>query len=93
MDAMAADLLRRCAAGEISSAVALVRLLIAHGDLDGVRSALADFARPEGGSGLHGAIERIRELIAGNPAGSALVQDMLREEHASARPVGDAGDV
>jgi SAM-dependent methyltransferase len=90
MDAMAADVLHRCAAGEISSAVALVRLLIACGDLDRVQSALAGLARSEGEPGLRGAIEHMRELIDGNPARAALVQDMLREERTSARPVGEA---
>jgi SAM-dependent methyltransferase len=93
MDAMAADVLRRCAAGEISSAVTLVRLLIAYGDLDGVRSALASLAQSKGETDLQGAIARIRELIEGNSAGSALVQDMLRQERAAARPVGEADGI
>lgn len=93
MEALAADVLRRCAGGEISSAVALVRLLIAYGDLDRVRAALASLAQLDGEADLHGAIDRVRDLVAGHPVGSALVEDMLRQERALARPLGAAGEV
>jgi ubiquinone/menaquinone biosynthesis C-methylase UbiE len=93
MDAMAADALRRCAGGEISSAVALVRLLIAYGDLDRVRAALANLARPDGEANLRGAIARMCDLLDRNPAGSALVQNMLREERTSAQPVAEADGI
>lgn len=93
MEAVAADVLHRCAAGEISPAVALVRLLIAYGDLDGVRAALAKLARADRETDLQGAIERMRDLIDGNPAGSALVLDMLRQERASTQPSDQADEV
>lgn len=92
MDAQAAaDVLRRCAAGEISAAVALVRLLIAYGDLDGVRAALARLSPSAGEADLQGAIERTGDLLDRNPAGSALVLDVLQQERALAQ-LSDAGD-
>jgi SAM-dependent methyltransferase len=93
MDAQAADVLRRCAGGEISSAVALVRLLIAYGDLDRVRTALANVAHVDGEADLQGTIERISDLLGRNPIGSALVMDMLRQERALAQPAGDTDEV
>jgi ubiquinone/menaquinone biosynthesis C-methylase UbiE len=93
MDAMAADLLRRCAGGEISSAVALVRLLIAYGDLDKVRTALANLAQAGSEAALLDGIARIRELLDRNPAGSALVQNMLREERTPSPPGGEADGI
>jgi SAM-dependent methyltransferase len=92
MDA-AADVLRRCARGEISSAVALVRLLIAYGDLDELRAALANLAQADVDADLHGAIGRMRGLIDRNRAGSALVQDMLRQERVLAQPAGESDEV
>jgi SAM-dependent methyltransferase len=93
MDALAADVLRRYAEGEISAAVALVRLLITYGDLDGLRAALANLAQAEVDADLRSAIERMRDLIARNPAGSALVLDMLRQERVLGEPVGEADGV
>ena len=52
MDDLAAEVLRRCAGGEISSAVALVRVLIAYGDLDRLRAALADLDQADGDADL-----------------------------------------
>jgi SAM-dependent methyltransferase len=93
MDALAADTLRRCAGGEISPAVALVRLLIAYRDLDGLRAALADLAQAGGEADLRRALERMRDLIERNPAGSALVLDMLRQERVLARPAAESDQV
>jgi SAM-dependent methyltransferase len=93
MDAMAADVLRRCAGGEISPAVALVRLLIAYGDLDSVRAALANLAQADGDADLRGTTERMRDLIEGNPARSALVLDLLRQERLLAQAAGEADAV
>jgi SAM-dependent methyltransferase len=93
MNAMAADVLRRCAGGEISSAVALVRLLVAYDDLDRVRAALANLAEADGNAYLRGATERMRDLIEGNPARSELVLDLLRQERLLAQPAGEADAV
>jgi SAM-dependent methyltransferase len=93
MDALASDVLRRCAGGEISPAVALVRLLIAYGDLDSVRTALADLADAEGEADLQGAIDGIGDLLGRNPIGTALAMDMLRQERALDQPAGDADEV
>jgi SAM-dependent methyltransferase len=93
MDAMAADVLRRCARGEISPAVTLVRLLIGYGDLDRVRAALAKLAEANGEAGLQGTIVGMRDLLDRNPAASALVLDMLRQERAAAEPVGAADEI
>jgi SAM-dependent methyltransferase len=90
---LAADVLGRCARGEISAAVALVRLLIAYGDLDELRAALASFAQADVDADLRGAIGRMRGLIDRNRAGSALVQDMLRQERVLAQPAGESDQV
>jgi SAM-dependent methyltransferase len=84
MDASAARVLRRCARGELSPEVALVRLLIAYGDVDALRSALAAAGRAARDAGMRGAIERVRNLLASNSAGSALVLAMLARERAAA---------
>jgi SAM-dependent methyltransferase len=93
MDTLAADVLRRCARGEISFAVALVRLLIAYGDLDRLRPALADAAQAGGGADMQGAIEDFCDLLGRNPMGSALVMDMLDQERALAQQGGAADEV
>ncbi len=93
MDVLAVDILRRCAAGELSSAVALVRLLIAYRDLDDVGLALASLERANGAADLHGAIEQIRALVAQNSEASALVLHMLEQEHAQAEAAGQADEV
>jgi SAM-dependent methyltransferase len=93
MDAIAADVLRRCAGGELSPAVALVRLLIAYSDLDGLRAALANPLQDDRDADLRGAIGRLRDLVDRNPAGSALVLDMLRQERVLAQPAGEADEV
>jgi len=84
MDASAARVLRRCARGELSPEVALVRLLIAYGDVDALRSALAAAGRAARDAGMRGALERVRNLLASNSAGSALVLAMLARERAAA---------
>jgi SAM-dependent methyltransferase len=93
MNDLAMDVLRRCAAGELSSAVALVRLLIACRDLDGLRLALAKLERTDGAADLQRAIERIRALVAQKSEGSALVLHMLEQEHALAEPDGQTDQV
>lgn len=89
----AADVLRRCAAGEISSAVALVRLLIAYGDVGRVRAALACLSASDGQADLQGASQRIGDLLDRNPVGSALVLDALQQERALAHPSGEGDEV
>jgi SAM-dependent methyltransferase len=93
MDAQAADVLGCCARGEISSAVALVRLLIVYGDLHRVRTALADLAHADGETDLQGAIDGIGDLLGRNPTGTALVMDMLRQERALDQLAGDTDEV
>jgi SAM-dependent methyltransferase len=82
LETVAGDVLCRCACGELSPEVALVRLLIAYGDVDALRSALAVAARADREAGMAGAIERLRNLLASNPEGSALVLAMLARERA-----------
>ena len=86
---LAADVLRRCSKRELSPAVALVRLLVAYGDLGRLRSALAAPGAADGPE-IRAASARVRRLLAANPDGGALVLAMLREEGAEAGP--DAGD-
>jgi SAM-dependent methyltransferase len=93
MDDLAVDVLRRCAGGELSPAVALVRLLIAYRDLDGLRIGLARLERADAAADLQGAIQRIRTLLDRNPKGSALVLHMLEQEHALAEPDGQGDEV
>jgi SAM-dependent methyltransferase len=83
-EAAAADVLGRCARGELSPEVALVRLLIAYGDVDALGSGLAAAGRAARDAGMRGAIERVRNLLAGNSEGSALVLAMLARERAAA---------
>ena len=86
LDDVAADVLRRCSEGELSPAVAVVRLLIAYGDLDRLRSALAAPGAADRQSGTRAGIARLRSLLATNPEGSALVLEILEEERAMAAP-------
>jgi len=85
-DGVAVDVLRRHAGGEFSSAVALVRLLIAYGDLDTIRAALARLGRASGETNLQRASERILGLFARRSEGSALVLHMLEQEFALDQP-------
>ena len=86
VDHLAADVLRRCAGGELSPAVALVRLLIAYRDLDSLRPALAKLHQADGAADLHGAIERLHCLLDGKSEASALVLHMLEQEPAGPQP-------
>jgi SAM-dependent methyltransferase len=93
MHAGTVDVLRRCAGGELSSAVALVRLLIAYGDLDGLRAALAKLGEAEGDAGVQGEIERMQGLLARKSEGSELVLHMLQQEYALTQPGGQADEI
>jgi SAM-dependent methyltransferase len=93
MDDLAVNVLRCSPGGELSPAVALVRLLIAYRDLDGLRIALARPERADAAADLQVAIQRIRTLLDRNPAGSALVLHMLEQEHALAEPDGQGDEV
>ena len=73
MDALAADVLRRCAGGKLAPAVALVRLLIVYRDLDRLRAALAKLVRTGSQPDLQSAIERLHGLLDGKSDASALV--------------------
>jgi SAM-dependent methyltransferase len=83
-DELTVEVLRRCSEGELSPAVAAVRLLVAHGDLERLQSALAGAAnrRPD----IRAGPARVRSLLEANPKGGALVLEMLQEERALARP-------
>jgi SAM-dependent methyltransferase len=84
--AQAADLLRCFERGDISPSMALLRLLIAFGDLEALRSALVMLGGPAREPGVRRAAERIQQLLTANPHGSALVLSMLRDERAAAEP-------
>jgi SAM-dependent methyltransferase len=83
-DAWTLDLLRRCARNEISPRIALLRLLIAHGDVSALRLALAASVRAVHTSSIRDVIEGIEGLLAADAHGSALVLSMLQEERAAA---------
>jgi SAM-dependent methyltransferase len=93
MDRVAVDVLRRSAGGELSPAVALVRLLIAYRDLDRLRAALAKLNQAASQPDLQGAIERLLGLLKGRSESSALVLYMLEQEAALARSDGEADEV
>lgn len=61
-----------------------MRLLIAYGDVDAVRSALTTTGRAAREPCLRAAVERIEGLAAANAQGSALVLSMLQQERAAA---------
>jgi SAM-dependent methyltransferase len=84
LDDLAADVLRRCSKGELSPAVALVRLLIAYGDLDRLRAALAAPGAADRRPGVRAGHARVRNLLAANPQGGALVLEMLQDERVMA---------
>jgi SAM-dependent methyltransferase len=86
LDDFATEVLRGCGRGELSAAVALVRLLIAYGDVDRLRSALAAFGALDPPPARRAAIARVQNLLAADPEGSALVLGMLEEERAMAAP-------
>ncbi len=85
MHAGATELAERCAAGELSPAIALVRLLVLCGDGAAVRSALdALAARPCAGRDLGPTVAEMRALL---DTGGDLVLRILEHERRS--PAGD----
>jgi SAM-dependent methyltransferase len=85
LDGATAEILRRCARGELSPEVALLRLLIAHRELDALRAALDALARrADRDRSRRDAIARITGLLDANPEGGALVLRLLEEERAAA---------
>jgi SAM-dependent methyltransferase len=93
MDALAADVLRRCAGGKLAPAVALVRLLIVYRDLDRLRAALAKLVRTGSQPDLQSAIERLHGLLDGKSDAGALVLHMLEQEAALNQPDGQADEI
>jgi SAM-dependent methyltransferase len=86
LDGSIAETLRPCAKGELSPAIALLRLLIAHRDLHILRSTLGALARrADQDRDMRNAITRVTGLLEANPEGGALVLRMLEEERAAAR--------
>jgi ubiquinone/menaquinone biosynthesis C-methylase UbiE len=83
-EAWATDLLRRCASGEISPAIALLRLLIAHADAGELQRALGVLGQADREPGIRDAAERIEALLTANPNGSRTVLGMLEAERAAA---------
>jgi ubiquinone/menaquinone biosynthesis C-methylase UbiE len=80
-----ADAVRRCAKGELSPAIALLRLLIAHRDLHALRSALDALAKhATQDRDIRDAVARITGLLDANPKGSALALRMLEQERTAA---------
>ena len=85
LDGATAEILRRCAKGEISPAIALLRLLIAYRDLHALRSSLDALARRADQDGeQRDAILRITGLLDAHPEGGALALRMLEQERAAA---------
>ena len=82
MDGSTAETVRRCARGEISPAIALLRLLIAHRGLEALRARL-DALRPGRDHAMRRAISRITELLDAHPEGGALALRMLEQERAA----------
>ena len=75
----------RCANGELSPEVALLRLLIAHRDLHAVQSGLDLLARRADRTGeVREALARITGVLDANPEGAALVARMLEQERPGA---------
>ena len=87
LDGSAAQALDRCAKGELSPEVALLRLLIAHRDLHALRSSLDALARrADQKREMRGAITRIAELLDAHPEGCVLALRILEDECAAADP-------
>jgi SAM-dependent methyltransferase len=78
-----AEIVRRCASGEISPAIGLLRLLIAHRDVHAAQSAL-DALRPGADHPMRDAIGRITALLDAHPEGGALALRMLERERPAA---------
>jgi len=70
------DVLRRCASGKLSPAIASLRLLMAFGDLESLRWALEEEQEPAAKE----AVAAITELLDGNAEGSAAVLRILERE-------------
>jgi SAM-dependent methyltransferase len=84
LDGSTAETLRRCGKGELSPAIALLRLLIMHRELHALRSAVDALARGADQDGeMRDAITRITELLDANPEGGALVLRILEQECAA----------
>jgi SAM-dependent methyltransferase len=71
------EVLRRCANGELSPAVASLRLLMAFGKLESIRSVLE---QAEQDPAAKGAVAAIGEFLHGNAEGSAAVLRFLERE-------------
>jgi SAM-dependent methyltransferase len=85
LDGATAEILRRCAKGELSPEIALLRLLIAHRDVHALRAALDALARrADRDSERRDAIACITGVLDANPEGGALALRMLEEERAAA---------
>jgi SAM-dependent methyltransferase len=85
VDGSTAATLRRCTRGELSPAIALLRLLIAQRDLHALRSALDALAeRADQDRDVRDAISCITGLLDANPEGSALALRMLEQERTAA---------
>jgi SAM-dependent methyltransferase len=83
MDAEVLELVDRCAAGEISPAIAFLRLLILRGD--GTAAALETIAAPAGEPpDLRSAAAAIRALLDAHPEAGDLVLRLLQDEQRAA---------
>ena len=79
-----AEILRRCGRGELSPAIALLRLLIAHRELPALRSTLGPLARrADQDSAMRAAITDIMGLLDADPEGGALIVRILEQERAA----------
>ena len=84
-DGSVARTLDRCARGELSPEIALLRLLIAHRELHALRSALDALVRRADCDGQRrDAIAGITSVLDANPEGGALALRMLEGERAAA---------
>jgi SAM-dependent methyltransferase len=85
-DLRAVDVLLRCVRGELSPAVALVRLLIAYGDVAALQAGLVRAGSTNREGGIRDAVERVEGLLTSHPQSSALVLNMLQIERVAAGP-------
>jgi SAM-dependent methyltransferase len=83
-DGSIAETVRSCAGGEISPAIALVRLLIGYGDVAALQAALAASLHADQNREMRDAITRISGLLDANPEGGALVLRLLEQERPAA---------
>jgi SAM-dependent methyltransferase len=90
MSAAVVELVERCAAGELSPAIALLRVLMVCGDAAAAGAALEELAaRREASGSIAQAIAAIQALLGANPAGGELVLRILAHER---RPEGQEDD-